>query len=103
MPCKTDNGRALARIAKLAGERFAFLQFTDGKVYRVEPVIDADLIALTPADSQPGCWFNKVLTKRVSFKSQRWPNFPEFGVGAISLDWRKHPVQSTRPPGQDAL
>ena len=86
--CRTDNGRALARIAKPAGENHAYLQFLDGKVYRVSPVSDLDLFHLGKPETMPGCWWNKTLRMRRRFTAQRLDAFPAIpSTGWLFVIW----------------
>lgn len=92
MACKTDNGRALAKLVKLIGSLEAYIQFTDGKIYLVSPVHDSELLLLGGETTQPGCWFNKVLRLRMGYKAMRVQEIPKFQAGAISMHWAE-PIQ----------
>lgn len=99
--CRTDNGTALKRIHKNAGDSYAYLQFTDDKVYHVAPVTEADMFHLAQPDTMPGCWFNKDLKKRKRFYFRRLDHWPVTALlPGISIDFfpRPTPRQVTNDP-----
>ena len=82
LPCRLDHGLCLARLAKPAGARYAFVMFTDGSVYRIAPVSDDDVFAHTTRPDQPGCWFNALQhhDPRYTYEKQaEWPAIPPSG------------------------
>lgn len=88
MACREDNGLCLVKLAKPAGASWAYIQFHDQSVYKVEPVSDEDAFSIPTRKDQPGCWFNCDLSKRDKYQYTRlheWPKIPDFGW--ISLSW----------------
>lgn len=86
--CKTTNGNTFTRLAKPAGQNWAYIEFHDGKVYRVSPVTDRDFATIPTRSNQPGCWFNHDLSKRPDYQYRRmprWPRIPSAGWLSIFL------------------
>jgi|SRR6266550_695816 len=90
--CRLDKGRALQRVAMKLGSEEAFIQFADGKRYKIGPVWDIDAQYLTAQDGAAGCWFNKAIRRRPRYWYQRvsiWPKLPQ--AGWVSAEWPPMP------------
>jgi hypothetical protein len=88
MPCALDNGKCLVALTKEPGTTYAFIQFHDGKVYRVSPVLDSELPLIASKADQPGCWFNTNLKRRRAYSYQRIPSLPGLNdPGWLSIRW----------------
>jgi hypothetical protein len=72
----TETRRCFVQLAKPARANYAFAQFSDGKVYRLEPVTDEDVFSHMANPTRPGDWFNNDLKKRPGFAAKRLKRFP---------------------------
>lgn len=89
-PCRKDHGRALVAVAHKIGTEEAFIEFSDGKRYKIAPFWEADYWTMVEPNASPGCWFNKVIRRRRRYGFQRvsmWPKLPQ--IGWLGASWTK--------------
>lgn len=67
---------AVRRMAHPMGQPWAWIQFADGSVYKVEPFLDDDWIELSRRQVAPGSYFNQVVRTRPGYLGHRLPAWP---------------------------
>lgn len=88
MACRKDNGLCLIRLAKKIGDVEAWVQFTDGSIYIISPVTDAEVYALPTRAQQPGCWFNGKQHHDPRYRYRKVSTFPrDIGFGWVTILW----------------
>lgn len=68
--------QAIRRIAHIAGSAHAIVEFGEGEVYQVEPVLDDDWVCLSKPQVHPGQYFNHIIKPRDNYHAVRLPQWP---------------------------